>query len=332
MLTRVLGRSGIEVSGLGLGCYPIGGPFWRGDHDSVSWQTDRSKQFPGGWGRVDDAESIRAIHAGLDLGVNFLDTSESYGCGHSERVIGRAIAGRREKVVIGTKFGNLIDEKRKLFLGHDASPEFIRQCCENSLARLATDYIDVYYLHWGNFEGELEPILETLEELIHEGKIRTYGWSTDSAEAMRRFAEGEHCGAVEYALHVARRNAAMDSLCEELDLGAVIRGPLGMGLLTGKYDVGATFPEDDIRHGWDLTEGRLGAIREALNSVKEILASGGRTLAQGALAWIWAHSDRAVPIPGFRTVAQVTENAKAMELGPLSGSDVEEIERLLEAR
>jgi aryl-alcohol dehydrogenase-like predicted oxidoreductase len=124
----------------------------------------------------------------------------------------------------------------------------------------------------------------------------------------------------------------MLALCEAQDLGALIRSPLGMELLTGKFNADTTFPEDDIRRGWNLKEGRMAGILDALEGIRDVLTSGGRTLAQGALAWIWAQSERAVPIPGFKTVAQVTENAKAMEFGPLSEQQVQEIEWLLETR
>ncbi len=127
MFTRTLGRSEIVVSAVGMGCWAIGGPFWRGD-------------TPVGWGQVDDAESTRAIHRALDLGVTFFDTADVYGAGHSERVLGAALGGRRGEVVIATKFGNVFDEETRAITGADQSPAFIRQACEASLRRLGTDY------------------------------------------------------------------------------------------------------------------------------------------------------------------------------------------------
>ncbi len=329
MFKRKLGRSGIEVSAMGLGCYAMGGPFWRADHDSVSWQKDDGKTFPGGWGEVDDAESIRAVHAAMDAGVNFFDTSDSYGCGHSERILGQAVAGRRERVVIATKFGNLIDEEKKHYLGHDASPAFIRSSCEASLRRLGTDYVDLYQLHWSNYEGDAVEVRETLEGLVAEGKIRAYGWSTDDPERARIFAEGEHCATVQNALSIIRDNPRMLALCDEFDLASINRSPLAMGILTGKFGPDATFAEDDIRHGWDFGQGRLAEILGQLDAVREVLASDGRSLVQGALAWIWARSDRTIPIPGFKTAAQVEENAGAMAFGPLSDEKLRQIDVLL---
>ena len=329
MKNRTLGRSGIEVSPMGLGGLPIGGMFWRTDYDSVPWQTDRSKPFPGGWGPVDDEESIRAIRAGLDLGVSLIDTSSSYGCGHSERIIGEAIAGRRNEVIIVTKFGNAIDEEKKIYIGHDVEPNSIRASCEGSLRRLGTETIDVFLLHWSGYDGDPEPIVEVLEELLAAGKIRTYGWSNHQVELMERFTVHANFSAVEFPHSVFQRTPEMLALCEAQDIGALIRSPLGMGLLTGKFNARTTFPEDDIRHGWNMKEGRMAEVLTAVEGIRDVLTSDGRTLAQGALAWIWAQSERAVPIPGFKTVTQVTENAKAMEFGALSAAQVEEIERLL---
>ncbi len=152
-LTRSLGRSGIEVSALGLGCWAIGGPFWAGE-------------TPQGWGEVDDDESTRAIHAGLEMGVNFFDTANVYGAGHSERVLGRALAGRRDAVVIATKFNAVFDESTRQVTGSDASPAGIRKACEDSLRRLGTDYIDLYQFHDNGFPAENAcPVRDTLEQV-----------------------------------------------------------------------------------------------------------------------------------------------------------------------
>ena len=140
-MKRTLGRSGIQVSAMGLGCWAIGGPFWRGD-------------VAVGWGKVDDDESVRAIHCALDLGITFFDTADVYGAGHSERVLGRALSACRDKVIIATKFGNTFDETSKQITGADASPEYIRRACEASLRRLNTDHIDLYQFHDGGYNLE----------------------------------------------------------------------------------------------------------------------------------------------------------------------------------
>jgi aryl-alcohol dehydrogenase-like predicted oxidoreductase len=322
--TRTLGRSGIQVSPLGLGCWAIGGPFWRGE-------------TPAGWGEVDDDESIRAIHRALDLGVTFLDTSDVYGAGHSERVLGRALKGRRDQVVIATKFGNLFDESTRQITGADASPEHIRRACHASLERLDTDYIDVYQLHLGGLELDQAAVVrDTLEELVAEGKIRCYGWSTDDPERARFFAKGPACATVQHQMNVFSDAGPMIDLCEELHLGSINRGPLAMGLLTGKYRVDSVLPANDVRGenapGWMqyFEDGKPSPeYYRMLEAVREVLTSGGRTLAQGALAWLWARSETTVPIPGFRTVAQIEENIAAIASGPLSAEQMREIDRLL---
>ncbi len=323
MFTRRFGKSNLEVSALGLGCYAIGGTF----------RVENGK--PWGWSGVDDDESIRAIHAGLDRGVNFLDTAMAYGCGHSEAVIGKAIQGRRDKVILATKFGKLIDEQNKQVLGSSIEPDELRQSCEDSLRRFDTDYIDLF--QWHESSGEVEDLpglLETLDDLVAEGKIRCYGWSTDDPERVRHMAANPNCLAVQHRLHVfepAENWQKMFALCDEFDLASINRGPLMMGILTGKFNADSTFDEDDVRHslGFNFQEGRLADLLEKVDAIRETLASDGRTMVQGALAWIWAVGGRTIPIPGFKNVKQVEENAAAMEFGPLTGAQMQEIDQLL---
>jgi len=323
-MKRKFDKSGLEVSALGLGCWAIGGPFWAGE-------------TPLGWGEVDDAESIRAIHRGLDLGVTFFDTANVYGAGHSERVLARALAGLRNQVVIATKFNALFDEETRQVTGSDTSPAGIRQACEGSLRRLETDYIDVYLFHDNGFPPEkAQPVRDTLEALVKEGKIRTYGWSTDFPKSAEFFAQGEHCAATEVELNVLDDNPAILDICEKHNLAAINRGPLAMGLLTGKYAAGTGVSIDDVRGQkspeWMkyFKDGQANPeFLEKIAAVREILTSNGRTLAQGALAWLWARSETNIPIPGFRTVKQVEENAKAMQFGPLTQAQVEEIDALI---
>lgn len=322
--TRNLGRSGIEVSALGMGCWAIGGPFWE-------------KGTPHGWGEVDDEESIRALHCALELGVNFFDTANVYGAGHSERVLARAFAGLRDKVVIATKFNALFDEAAREVTGSSAAPADIRQACEDSLRRLETDYIDLYQFHDNGYPADkAEPVRETLEELVREGKIRAYGWSTDFPDRARVFAQGEYCSAIQLQLNVLDDNPAVIDVCEEFNLAAINRGPLAMGLLTGKYTPSTKPSVDDVRGEkspeW-MTYFKDGTPNpewlKKMESVREILTSSGRTLPQGALAWLWARSEQTIPIPGFRTVAQVEENCGALDYGPLASDQMREIEMYL---
>ena len=317
MLTRTLGRSGIQVSAMGLGCWAIGGPFW---HDG--WV---------GYGDVDDAESIRAIHRALDLGVTFFDTADAYGCGHSERVLGQALAGRRDQVVIATKFGYVPDEEKRQIIGTDASPQCIRQACEASLRRLNRDYIDLYQFHIDDYDlDKAVEVRETLEALVTDGKIRWYGWSLDNkqVERIRLFAAGPHCTSIQHPLNIFIDDQPTLKLCEEFNLASINQGPLSRGVLTGKFNVDSTFAENDIRRrwGWDFREGRPAERLGQLKALREVLTQDGRTLAQAALGWIWAHSDRTIPIPGFKAVAQVEENAGAMRFGPLTTEQMKQID------
>lgn len=324
---RKLGRSGIEVSALGMGCWAIGGPFWSGD-------------TPLGWGEVDDQESIRAIHAALANGVNFFDTANVYGAGHSERVLAQALKGRRNDVVIATKFSNLFDEETRQVTGNSANPEDIREACEASLRRLETEVIDLYQFHDNGYPADqAEPVRDALEGLVQAGKIRAYGWSTDFPDRAAVFAQGEHCTAIQLQLNVLDDNPEVIELCERHNLAAINRGPLAMGLLTGKYTAATAPSSDDVRgeHSPEwmqyFKDGKPNPVwLKKMESVREILTSGGRSLAQGALAWLWARSDTTIPIPGFRTVAQVEDNCGALSHGPLTAEQMAEIESILDRK
>lgn len=324
-MKRKLGRSNIEISALGMGCWAIGGPF----------QDDEGT--PLGWGEVDDSRSIRAIYKALDLGVNFFDTANVYGAGHSERVLAKAFEGNRDQVVIATKFNAVFNEETRTVTGSDSSPTGIRQACEDSLRRLNTDYIDLYQFHDNGFPPEnARPVRDTLEQLVKEGKIRTYGWSTDFPESAEFFVRGENCSAIQLQLNVLDDNAPVVEICEKHDQAAINRGPLAMGLLTGKYSAATKVTGEDVRSDrspeW-MKYFKGGTpnpeFMKRLNAVRDILTSEGRSVAQGSLAWLWARSETTIPIPGFRTVQQVEDNAGALEKGPLTGAQFAEIEALL---
>lgn len=316
-MKRVLGRSGVEVSAMGLGCWAIGGPFWR-------------EGLPVGWGQVNDQESIKAIHLALDLGITFFDTADVYGTGHSEEVLGRALSNRRNDVVLATKFGQKYDEEKKQAVGTNHDSEYVRNACEASLKRLQTDHIDLYQLHIKDMAIDLAmPLLETLERLVEEGKIRFYGWSTDDAERAKVFASGEHCTAIQARINVLEDAPDLISVCEKNNLAIVNRSPLGMGLLTGKFTADSEIPQDDVRNRRpEFTEKRKEYLGR-LEKVRQILTDQGRTLAQGALAWLWARSSQNIPIPGFKSLAQVEENAGALQLGPLSDEQMQKIVEIL---
>jgi aryl-alcohol dehydrogenase-like predicted oxidoreductase len=304
---RNLGRSNLEVSIIGMGCWAIGGPW-----------TIHGRQA--GWGEVDDNESIRAIHCALDLGIDFFDTAANYGCGHSEQVLGGALKGRRDQVVIATKFGYMVDEEAKRVEFYDDDPnsdkvvDNLRRDCEGSLRRLNTDHIDLYQFHINNYSPvKAATVRDALEQLVSEGKIRFYGWSTDNVEGARIFAEGDHCIAIQHRLNVVMDAPEMLALCDEFGLASINRGPLARGILTGKYTADSKFSEKDLRGGVSFRDGWLVPTLEKLGLIGEILTSNGRT----------------IPIPGIRTVAQVEENAAAMQFGALSDEQMIQIDQLL---
>jgi len=317
-MQRTLGRSNLQVSAMGLGCWAIGGP-WR-------WLDGQ-----GGWGDIDDNESVRAIHTALDLGINFLDTAATYGTGHSEEILARALQGKRDQVVLATKFGFNVNEAEKhVTMRTDEHLQYVRGECEDSLRRLNTDVIDLYQLHVWDYPIEKVPaMIDGLESLVQAGKIRYYGWSTDSVENAREFANGKHCVAVQHDLNVVLDAPEMLALCDELNLASVNRSPLARGALSGKYSRDNAFPQNDVRNDDWSHERFFAPTLDQLDAIREILTSNGRTLVQGALAWIWARSEKTIPIPGFKTVAQVQENATAMQLGPLTPGQLEEIDTLL---
>jgi aryl-alcohol dehydrogenase-like predicted oxidoreductase len=324
--TRVLGRSGIEVSAIGMGCWAIGGPFFGADGE------------PYGWGEVDDDESVRTVHRALDLGVNFFDTASNYGAGHSERVLGRAVAGRRDQVVIASKWGNKFDESRRLTIGVDSSVDYLVRCLDGTLDRLGTDYLDLYQLHLGDLPvAEALAMVETLERLVAEGKIRAYGWSTDDPARAEAFAKaGTHCAAIQHDQSVLNDNVDMIAVCEAQQLASLARGPLAMGLLTGKYHGRTTaLADDDVRTlspDWLPWFDKGVATPEwtaRVDQLRAALTADGRTLAQGALGWLMARSPAIVPIPGARTPAQATENFATLEKGPLPADAMAEIDRNL---
>jgi len=322
MQARRLGWTNLEVGPLGLGCWAIGGATqFRGSHF--------------GWGQIDEDEAIRAIHVALDAGVTFIDTADIYGTGRSERIVGEALADRRDRVVIATKFGLTFDEYSGQMTGRDASPTYIKHACEASLQRLGTDYIDVYQFHVGNYDpNAVDPILDTLDGLVTEGKIRYYAWGTEP-EGVRHFVDRGHCPATQFGLNMLTMFFAeadqMLAFCEEHDLLAIANGPLGKGILTGKFDQATRFTEGDLRHqrGWHVQEGAVSKGLHLIEQLRDVLTSDGRTVTQAALGALWARSERCLPIPGFKTVAQVRENVDAIEYGPLSPQQMHEIADLV---
>jgi aryl-alcohol dehydrogenase-like predicted oxidoreductase len=316
---------GSTIPRLGMGCWAIGGPFYAGD-------------VPLGWGDVDDAESIRAIHRAIELGIRFFDTASNYGAGHSEEVLGEALTDHPD-IIVATKFGFATDPATKQATGAFASSEFIRASVETSLKRLKRERIDLLQFHLNEFDPvEADAVFATLDGLRAEGKITAYGWSTDWPERAARFAGRDGFLSVQHTMNVLEPADQMIALVEQTDLISINRGPLAMGLLSGKFRPGDRLAANDVRSAdldW-LKYFRDGVVSpefsRRLETIRDLLQTDGRTLTQGALAWLWARSPNTLPIPGFRTVKQVEENAGALEKGPLSASTMAAIDDALQRR
>jgi aryl-alcohol dehydrogenase-like predicted oxidoreductase len=227
-------------------------------------------------------------------------------------------------------------EETRVLDGADGSVANLRSSLEGSLRRLGTEYVDLFQFHLNDYDGpEVDDLRAELDSITESGKIRSYGWSTDSADRARRWLGGEHYRAVQAEINVLSDNPAVIEVAEQNGLACLNRGPLAMGLLTGKYLPGTQVGAGDVRGSspeWMhyFEDGRPSAsYLEMLGEVREVLMSEGRSLVQGAIAWLWARSHVNIPIPGVRTVAQAKENAAAMDFGPLTPPQMAEIAKLL---
>ena len=314
--------NGLEIPRVGIGGWAIGGPFMMdGRHD--------------GWGEVDDKQSLKALALAHELGARLFDTADAYGTGHSEEVLGEAF-GNRSDVVIATKFGFTHDRTQRALTGTNLTPVYMEQALAASLKRLKRDRIDLYQLHVGDASAEaMDRLGPALERRAEAGDIAAWGWSTDDAKATSRVLHFPHFGAVQQGLDVFRDGPEMVAFCDTHRLPNLIRSPLAMGFLTGKFTANSQLPDDDVRaagHSWvrDFRDGRptTDSLRK-LDAVRSILTSGGRSVAQGALGWVLARSPQTIPIPGFKTEAQIRDNLGALNKGPRPPAALAEIESLL---
>ncbi|EMD23365.1 aldo/keto reductase [Amycolatopsis azurea] len=302
--TRRLG--GLEVGAQGLGCMGMSQAYGV---------------------RNDDTESIATVHRALELGVTLLDTANVYGAGANEELVGRAIAGKRDQVVLATKFGIVWDKDGGMSARGDAA--YVKQSCEQSLRRLNVDHIDLYYQHRVDPDTPIEETWGALAELVEEGKIRFAGISEASAETIRRAHAVHPVTALqsEWSLWTRGIEGEIRSTTRELGIGVVPFSPLGRGFLTGSVTSVKDLPEDDMRRGLPrFAEGnfeRNMAIVEALRALAE---QKGVTAGQLALAWVQAQGEDVVPIPGTKRRKYLEENAAAAEL-ELSEVDIEAIEK-----
>lgn len=318
MLTRRLGKSDIEVSAIGAGTWAVGGVMVGPDGDAHSW------------GTIDDAEAVGAMQWGIEAGITFFDTSNNYGCGHAERLIGQAIAGKRDQVVLATKFGYVCEVGTRKILGFDVSESAVRSMLKQSLDNLGTDYIDLYQLHV--YDLPLDDALrvrDLLEQLVREGQIRSYGWSCNDPARVQLFAAGQHCVAIQHHYNLLERTQRTFDVCSQAGVTSIARGPLAMGILTGKYTNDDTMGKDDFRHDWNLKDGKQAQQIEALAIIRDILTCNGHTLSQAALAWLLTLDPNIVPIPGFKSLEQLQDNVGVLDQGLLSEAQMLDLETIL---
>lgn len=314
--------NGRTVPRIGMGCWAMGGPLYAG-------------AVPLSYGEVDDDASCRGIAAALEMGVRVFDTSPNYGAGHSEIVLGQAV-GDRDDVLIFTKVGQSGDLATRQALAPDASPAAIRSSVEASRKRLRRDRLDLLQLHLNDYPIErAQEVFDTCDALVDEGLITAYGWSTDYADRAAAFADRKNFVAVQHDFNVFQPARDVLDVVEANGLVSLSRLPLAMGLLTGKYRPGAATGANDVRaSGVDwLVYFRDGeptpGYSQKLAAVRDLLTVSGRTLAQGALGWILARSSATLPLPGFKSEAQVRDNIGALEKGPLPRDVMDQIDLVL---
>ena len=305
MKTRRLGTQGLETSALGLGCMGM-------------------SEF---YGTADEGEAIATIHRALELGVNFLDTADAYGPFKNERLVGRAIKGRRDEVVLATKFGNVRTEQGER-LGIRGDREYVLSACDASLERLGTDHIDVYYQHRVDPNTPIEETVGAMAELVEQGKVRYLGLSEAASETIRRAHAVHPISALqtEYSLWSRDVEDQILPAVRELRIGLVAYSPLGRGFLSGRIRSADDLEEGDFRRDNPRFQGEnFQKNLELVERVEELAAAKGCTAAQIALAWVLAQGEDIVPIPGTTRVRNLEANVAVLDV-ELTDEDLRDLE------
>jgi aryl-alcohol dehydrogenase-like predicted oxidoreductase len=308
MQIRELGRSGLNVSALGLGCMGM-------------------SEF---YGDTDDAESIATIHRALDLGITFLDTADVYGPFKNEELVGQAIKGKRDKIVLATKFGIVRDPGNPAKRGVSGKPDYVRSSCEASLRRLGVETIDLYYQHRVDPNTPIEETVGAMAELVKAGKVRYLGLSEASAQTLRRAVKTHPIAALqtEYSLWTRDPENAILETCRELGIGFVAYSPLGRGFLTGQFQKFEDLAADDYRRHSPRFQGEnFQKNLDLVRRVEEIAREKGCQPSQLALAWVLAQGNDIVPIPGTKRRKYLEENVGALEV-KLTKEDLRRIDEV----
>ncbi|MEX2162512.1 MAG: aldo/keto reductase [Anaerolineales bacterium] len=307
--TRRLGKAGLEVSVISLGLWAMGGDEW---------------------GPTEDNQSLGTIDAALDAGVNFFDTADVYGSGHSEELLGRAMKGRRDRFIVATKIGwrGFVDETQTS--AYDSVDKLVAGV-ESNLARLGTDYVDLLQNHIHKWEPNTEVFLEGFRRLQKAGKVRAYGASSSDFEFVQRFnADGGMATLqIDYSILNRTPEAEIFPYCQQNDIGILVRGPLAMGILAGKFSASSRFPEGDFRQNWIDKPAENTVFLNDLAKVEKLKSlARERSLGQLALQFSITHPAVSVSIPGAKNTQQLAQNLKAAELGPLGAEELAAIDAI----
>jgi len=312
MTERELGKSGLRVSAVGLGCMGMS-----------EFYDPR---------QMNDEESIRVIHRYLDAGGNFLDTADMYGVGRNEVLVGKAIHGRRDRVVLATKFGNVRAPSGE-FLGVRGDPQYVRECCDASLRRLGVDTIDLYYQHRVDPKTPIEETAGAMAELVKAGKVRHLGLSEAAPGTIRRAAKVHPIAALqtEYSLWSREAEAEVLPAVRDLGIGFVAYSPLGRGFLTGQFKTFDDLPAGDYRRNAPRFQGEnFQRNLDLVNKIEQLAAAKGCTPSQLALAWVLAQGKDIVPIPGTKRVKYLDDNLGAVKVH-LTATELAQIDAVLPA-
>lgn len=300
---RRLGKSGIEVSEIGMGLWAAGGD---------------------AWGATDDAQVLDAVDYALDAGINFFDTADVYGNGHSEELLGQAMQGRRDRFIVATKIGWRDFDGEAQQTAYTTVAKFIAGV-ESNLRRLDTDYVDIIQSHINFQDPTMDIFLEGFHQLQQDGKVRAYGVSTSDFEYLQAFNADGHCATLQIDYSILNRTSEADSLpyCQAQDIGVIVRGALAMGILTGKFTPETRFSEGDFRARWHENPDEYEIFLDDLQKVEQLRAlTKPRTLAQLALQFTLAHPAVTTVIPGVKNVAQMEANLQAGLLPPLTEAEL----------